>query len=170
VCEGRVTEREYFSDLRHHERIALSLEFSTGGVPHTLVQKAVDAKRGQRQYDQIWVVFDIDEHPHVAEAKRQAMDNGIHTAVSNPCFELWPLFHFQDQTASITRHQVQSRCRKHMNGYEKRLNYLTLRPRLDDAIKRALHLRHLQSLRGEVGGNPSTDVDMIVKSLLDAKK
>ena len=77
-------------------------------MPKTLVERAVamkreaalEAKRKKDEnlkYDQVWCVFDIDEHPFVPEAKQQARDNGIEVAISNPCFELWALLHFRDQ-------------------------------------------------------------------------
>lgn len=81
-------------------------EIVRGGVPKTVVELAVKLKKeseGQARrrrdvnlrYDHIWCVFDIDEHPFVPEARQQARDNRIDVAVSNPCFELWLLLHFQ---------------------------------------------------------------------------
>jgi hypothetical protein len=65
-------------------------------------------------YDEVWCVFDIDEHPFVPETKRQARDNEISTAISNPCFELWIRLHFQDRRAHIERAQVQHKCRRYL--------------------------------------------------------
>ena len=76
------------------------MEISPGGEPKALVQRAVEKKkdaerlaRSQKdsnlRYDQVWCVFDIDEHRLIPEAKQQAVANGIELAISNPCFELW---------------------------------------------------------------------------------
>src|ERR1039457_414615 len=123
VCEGEVTDPDYFDDMRRMERGIIELEIAPGGVPKTVVERAVfmkkqserDAKRRKdenHRYDSVWCVFDIDEHPFVPEAKQQTQANAINIAVSNPCFELWFLLHFQDQTAHIDRHKVQHMCRQ----------------------------------------------------------
>ena len=88
VCEGEVTERQYFSDLRHLKRVPLTLKFIAGAGPATLVQKAASVRKAPNDYDRIWVVFDVDAHPGLAGAKKQAEDNGLSVIVSNPCFEL----------------------------------------------------------------------------------
>jgi hypothetical protein len=54
--------------------------------------------------DEVWCVFDVDEHPKLAEARDQANANGIQLAVSNPCFELWLLLHFQEHRAHAGGH------------------------------------------------------------------
>jgi hypothetical protein len=71
--------------------------------------------------EEVWCVFDIDEHPLIPEAKDQARANGIEMAISNPCFELWALLHFQDQRAHIEQGKVQQSRRQRMPGYEKRV-------------------------------------------------
>src|SRR5271156_3507691 len=112
ICEGEVTEPKYFNDLRHLTRSLIELSIEPGGTPKTLVERAVDlkkaaardAKRGKDEnlkFDVVWCVFDVDEHPYLAEAQQQARVNGIKVAVSNPCFELWALLHFQEQHAYI---------------------------------------------------------------------
>lgn len=171
VCEGGVTEPEYFRDLYVRERSLIELEISPGGTPKTLVERAVAkkkeserrAKRDENErYQHIWCVFDVDEHPYLAEAQQQARDNKIDVAVSNPCFELWALLHFQDRRAWIDRAQVQSLCRQHMPGYERRLPCDVLHPRTSEARQRAIELDHWHGTRGTEGDNPSTAVYRLV--------
>jgi hypothetical protein len=45
VCEGEITERCYFNDLRHQTRSLVELSIEPGGTPKTLVERAVDLKR-----------------------------------------------------------------------------------------------------------------------------
>ena len=45
VCEGEVTERHYFNDLRHLMRSLVELDIDPGGTPKTLVERAVDVKK-----------------------------------------------------------------------------------------------------------------------------
>jgi hypothetical protein len=121
VCEGIVTEKRYFEYLGRAERISVQLMVQAGGTPKALVERAVELKKsaGAGGFDEVWCVFDIDEHPLVPDAKQQARDNGIQLAISNPCFELWALLHFQDQRAEIDRRQTQRLCRQHIAGYQK---------------------------------------------------
>lgn len=132
------------------------------------MERAVAAKKSKREYDQIWVVFDVDEHPKLAEAHQQARSNHLNVAQSNPCFELWALLHFQDQTAELTRHHAQRLCRQHMPGYEKLLPYAQLSGRVEAACARAEQLREQHTRNGTARGNPSTDVDFLVRVMLGA--
>lgn len=40
------------------------------------------------RFDEVWGVFDIDEHPNLPEVRELAAENGIELAISNPRFEL----------------------------------------------------------------------------------
>jgi hypothetical protein len=176
VCEGEVTERNYFNDLRHLMRSLVDLDIDPGGKPKTLVERAVDlkktadkdARRAKDQnlkYDAVWCVFDVDEHLLLAEAQQQARDNGIEVAVSNPCFELWALLHFQEQHAHIGRHEVQRLCRQYMPGYEKRLPCQTLLAEYDEAVRRSIQLEQWHQTRDTVGANPSTGVHRLTEEI-----
>jgi hypothetical protein len=176
VCEGTRTEPSYFQGMRHLQRSLVELELSPGGTPKTLVERAVEKKKEavraakrsadrNQLYDEIWCVFDIDEHPFVPEAKDQAQANGIPVAVSNPCFELWILLHFQDQRGHMERGQVQSLCRKYLPDYEKKVPCERLAALHADAVRRATDLETWQELRGCKGDNPSTGVHLLAERI-----
>ena len=170
VREGTRTEPEYFMDMRNRERSLVDLDIRPGGDPKALVERAAflrkESERRARKdanerYEHVWCVFDVDEHAHLAEALQQARDNRIDVAMSNPCFELWALLHFQDQRAWIDRSAVQHLCRQHMPGYKKRLPCDVLHPRVDDARRRAIELGQ--------GDNPSTTVYRLVDIIRQAR-
>ena len=176
VCEGIRTEKGYFQSLRHAERIPIDLEILAGGTPKTLVERAVKRKREadttakksgdpNSRFDEVWCVFDVDEHPFLPEAKQQAADNQIQVAVSNPCFELWVLLHFRDQNRHIERSKVQHACRQELPGYEKALPSDKLFPKYPEALKRAQELDKWQNSRNKAGGNPSTGAYLLVEKL-----
>ena len=112
--EGRITEPEYL-DIMAGSRVSLDFGAS-GATPMSLVQRARrEVKRNRRahtddRFDEVWCVFDCDEHPRLEQALREARDSGIRTALSNPCFELWLVLHVEDQKAFIHRHAIQDRC------------------------------------------------------------
>ena len=177
VCEGTVTEPCYFRDVRHVERSLIELQIEPRATPKTIVERAVelkkqanrDAKRradDNLKYDEVWCVFDVDDHRLIVEAKEQAKANGVEVAISNPCFELWALLHFQDQRADIERGKVQHLCATCMPGYEKKLDYEALRPKYSDALKRAEDLEKWHDSRGTVGANPSTPVHRLVQRIM----
>jgi RloB-like protein len=176
VCEGTLTEPGYFQETRRLERSLIDLEISPGGEPKALVQRAVEKKKNAERlarsqkdsnlrYDQVWCVFDIDEHPLIPEAKQQAGANGIELAISNPCFELWALLHFRDQRAHIERGPLHHECKKYMPGYEKQLPSAQMHPLCDDAMGRARDLDRWQISRGCEGANPSTGVYRLMERI-----
>jgi hypothetical protein len=176
VCEGTVTEPCYFRDVRHVERSLIELQIEPRATPKAIVERAAELKKqadhdaerrtdDNLRYEEVWCVFDIDDHRLIPEAKDQARANGIELAISNPCFELWALLHFQDQSAHIARGKVQRLCATCMPGYEKRLDYETLRPKYPDALHRAQELEKWHDLRSTVGANPSTAVYRLVERI-----
>ena len=181
VCEGTQTEPGYFRETRHLEHSLIDLEISPGGVPKALVERAVEKKkdaerlaRSQKDsnllYDEVWCVFDIDEHRLIPEAKQQAGAHGIELAISNPCFELWALLHFRDQRAHIERGPLHHECKQHMPGYEKQLPSARLHPLCDDALRRASELDQWQRSRGCEGENPSTGVYRLMERIRSLRR
>jgi len=90
----------------------------SGYVPKSLVNHARELVRRQRKgerddrFDEIWCVFDRDEHPGVSSAIQEARDLGVGVAFSNPCFELWLVLHVEDRSAYVSRREIQRRCRE----------------------------------------------------------
>jgi RloB-like protein len=116
LVEGEVTEEAYllFWKRRLREKTLVDIH-DFHGTPMSLVEQAVAIKefeekedrRGRgRMHDEYWCVFDVDAHPYLQEAMDLARNKGVHTAISNPCIELWFLLHFHAQTAYIERHEV----------------------------------------------------------------
>ncbi len=184
ICEGTKTEPTYFKNFRNqeHNRLIDIIVDDTAGVPRTLVNRAVEIRkaanrRAQREqdanlrYDEIWCVCDVDAHPMLQEALVQARDNGILVAISNPCFELWLLLHFHDQTAHLSRHEAQTQCRVHLSDYEKAVTkeyFRQLQAAYSTAVRRAEHLRNRHQTAGSpLHENPSTTVDRLTERILE---
>jgi RloB-like protein len=183
ICEGKVTEPSYLRGLKEAEEIRLVdvIIDDQGGTPKTLVERGVarmkaanKAAKGARdeslRYDEIWCIFDVDDHPKLMDAKQQAEAHGLKIAVSNPCFELWLLLHFKDQRAWIHRHDAQAACRDEIKEFEKRIDFKEISHRVDAAVKRATDLERWQETRGSLGENPSTTVHKLVERLKDLSK
>lgn len=179
-CEGEVTEPEYFGGWRRSLRSRLiQIEISPErGDPLRLVQQAVLAKdaaeiRAKRErddnllYDEIWCVLDVDDHARLENARQLAQQRGIHLAVSEPCFELWGLLHYQDQWAYIQCSAVGDALRRHLPNYDKRLDFEAIRPAYVTARGRAIAIDE-RRIRNDGDSNPSTDVWRLVDRLSES--
>lgn len=122
LTEGRVTEPDYLRRWARRNRGLVRVDFfDAGKTPEVLVRQARDCVRQQNprsrradpDFDEIWCVFDTDEHRHLSQAVDDARQSRVEVAVSNPCFELWLVLHVQEQTAHIHRHDVQDLASEH---------------------------------------------------------
>lgn len=178
--EGKATESEYLTHYKRLHRQTTTVEIDPfHGTPLALVKRAAEtkrrnekrAKREGRAHDEVWCVFDVDEHAHLSEAIVQARDNGINIAISSPCIELWFLLHFENQTAFIERHDVQRRSKEKL-GCEKRLDKEALElleENFGDAKDRAQGLDKKHEGDGSPEHeNPSTNVWEIIDSIARA--
>lgn len=119
VTEGTETETQYFKGLARIVRATgvdvVGLDVvGVGRDPATVVEVAAERSgrirsRGPSgdKYDQVWCVVDVDTHTTLEQAVRAAAASNISMAVTNPCFELWLLWHFQDFTRYADGNEVQ---------------------------------------------------------------
>ncbi len=146
------------------------------GVPLTVVQDAIrlrqaanDEAKRQRddnlRWDEVWGVFDVDDHPNLAQAINLAADNEVEVAISNPCFELWALLHFQDQRAHIERAKLRQALQRHLPGYDKTLDFARMHPGYPEALRRAAELGREADRAGDPGRNPTTGVPRLTASI-----
>jgi hypothetical protein len=100
-----------------------------------MVEEAKRRKRDKQDcYDQVFCVFDVEAkvtqkcRDGLLEALRSARDAGVSIAMSNPCFEIWLLWHKIDHSGWIASDAAQRRCEelglthgkggKHIQGTE----------------------------------------------------
>lgn len=93
------TEEQYLKHWSrlHRDTVRLEVDPERGCAPMTLVRYAAERRRQEqydknhgrgRPHDQIWCVFDCDDHPRISTARETARENNILLAFSNPCIEL----------------------------------------------------------------------------------
>lgn len=168
----------YFDELvvRYRLGTANVEVVGTGSDPHTVVREAKvrrkqEIRRGG-QYDEVYCVFDHDEHPAFDDASRDAENNGLKLARSWPCFEFWIFLHFRFSRKPYTREGGRSLCENcirdlqvHLPGYTKADPGLfgRLFDRLEEAKANA---RRAAVDADEVGEfNPSTEIHLLVDYL-----
>ena len=172
VTEGEKTEPQYINEfLRIHRRPNIRVE-GTGFDPQGVVEKAIELKRslgrGTRAY--VWAVFDRDEHLRFEEALQLAQRNDIRVAVSNPCFELWAVFHYQDYAAHIERHECQRLLAQLCAGYQADRGKLfkdteVIHTNHDAAVQRGKRSLHDREKEDNPRGNPSTSMHVLMESI-----
>ena len=174
LTEGKITEPGYLTAWARRYRHSVRIDLSECGMaPETLVDHAAQhmrrrrrSGRGDREFDEIRCVFDIDEHGNIPAAIHNARQSGIEVAVSNPCIELWLVLHVEDQAAYIHRRNVQRRANELELTVGKKISeraWTTLFDEFETARQRAKGLDQRHSGNGSPPrSNPSTDVWRLV--------
>jgi RloB-like protein len=175
--EGLRTEVQYIYSWYRTNRAQVLVEIDERhGTPMTLVNAALDAKRTEQReerrnrgkaHDEYWCVFDRDEHPQFDEAIKLARENGIGIAMSNPCLELWFVWHFADYAAHVERDVVQRRAAEYLGCGKSltaaALEKLTESGRYDAAKRRALGMDAKHEGDGSSPGtNPSSTMHVLI--------
>lgn len=188
-CEGKNTERVYFEAIRRIcSSTLIKVEiFAEGNVPYTLAEKAVERARKEglvpkshrkknsfEENDEIWVVFDRDEHPRFEEAIAHCKNHGIKIGRSNPCFEVWLILHIEDYDKIQPRNQVQALLSKLRPEYNKsgakKVDCDELVTHVVKAEERASKQLDLRKKQGVNFGNPSTTVGQLTRAIRKADK
>ena len=174
--EGQNTEPEYlegFAKIHGNSLVKIKL-VAAAGVPKTIVDLASEAqmqatrsKDSFTEYDQVWAVFDRDEHEHVEQAMSVAKSRGVQVAFSNPCFEVWLLLHHGDYDADEHRKETQKRYQAIDKGFDpggsKSPDLQALMSGYPEACRRAKRMRARREEERAPKGAPYTDVDALTE-------
>lgn len=193
VCEGSKTEPHYLGEIRAEFRLhTANVQVQPGllgTAPIQVVEYAeqlfvngdVDRQIEPRAFEQVYAVFDRDDHItyHNALAKAQALDGKLRNDLkqrvrfeaiaSVPCFELWLLLHFENVLAPLHRTDVYHRLRQYLTEYDKGQagHFVQTSQYLDVATQRAEQLA-AQSTAYH-GIDPYTDIHRLVTLLTTLK-
>ncbi|MBF4636215.1 RloB domain-containing protein [Agreia pratensis] len=133
-----------------------------------LVSAALEAKRSEAKkgspFDEVWCVVDGPLVVADEEAATRARRFDIKIARSNPSFDLWLLLHFTDHELPTEPAELREVLEQFRDGV------LNLRGLYDAAARRAADLRQLHLGRGTQEGNPTTNIDELVGSLLESMR
>ncbi|MFI0801371.1 RloB-like protein [Amycolatopsis lurida] len=177
MCEGKKTEHQYFSRIAAFFR-ASSVNVATcdiegmGKDPVSVVKRAIEkrdkaAKNVDEKYSQVWCVVDVDEHKNLEDALLLAKQNRIGVVVSNPCFEIWALWHYEDHNAHITTKAVQRKLKRWIPEYDKDLPGNFPYANCDEAKKRAVARQ--KNTEGSISQNPGSAAWLVVDAVKRAK-
>lgn len=197
VTEGEKSEPDYFN------RLISSLGLTTakvrvsgegGSAPISVFQAAQDILDRDDDYEQVYVVFDRDDHTTYDDAvnkvlglaKRKSFRKKIVEAITSvPCFEVWFRLHASNSCKPYTGRAGRQTAAKAMvsdlrlckidgkdvfseyekNGCESFFDKLT--PHRPDAVLRSIRILDEAKARGDADHheNPSTRVHLVVEAL-----
>ena len=124
-CEGAKTEPAYFKALQDEfDRVQLEIN-PVGGDPQRVADKAIEHQQKNRrrrqssfeESDQVWAVFDRDQHATYAAALDRCRTTGVRVASSDPCFELWLVLHFAMYDRPAASAEVQRQLHRLFPAY-----------------------------------------------------
>jgi hypothetical protein len=193
LTEGVVTEPVYFGTLKAKLALqTLEVEVSPQGKgdPRRLAESALEERAARRKaakqnklsyaqapdFDEMWIVFDSDvplEHDRYHDGVAFAKAKGVKCAQSTPCIEYWLLLHKTLTTAImpkckdvIPRLSDAIGAKYDKDGKESAKLIPPLLEHLPEAMKKAARVRQGHRDSGAPApANPSTDVDMLVKTI-----
>ncbi|MBG1271506.1 RloB family protein [Nostoc sp. WHI] len=188
ACEGSKTEPIYFNSIRNELRSPtldiIILPHQNKTDPTSIIERLIEERQQRKdnqqwtKEDKAWAVFDGDEHIEKSLANWQSTINRaksqkINLAITNPCFELWYLIHFQDYFAQITRDRLLNLLKKHIPDYDKSMCLYPkpLKSLTEQAIERADKIAK-QIERNELDeySNPCcSELPKLISSLLSLK-
>lgn len=179
---GELAETKYFQECKDYLRshaITVYKPFKHLS-PWELIDKVMLKKTEltekrkffEKDNDQCWCVFDVDDYwrnnpKKFAEALKIAHQNDIYLAWSNECFELWYLLHFQALQTGIPRKDYDTKLKRHFrsldgNSYVKNCSvFARLIEKQVSAVKNSKQIFQ----EGKVEENPSTAVFQLIEEL-----
>lgn len=162
-CEGE-SEEAYVKFLRSKYRLPIEICPSVAGlsiskehIKHFKKDKSIHPK------DKDFLIYDLDRDDIL---ERLEMIKGATIISSNPCLEVWYLFHYVDRRAELTTAQCLALLRRYLPKYKKgdigADLQSTLIKKMDLAISRARDL--------PVRTNPSSDMPLFLEALETASR
>lgn len=173
VCEGKCTEPNYFKSFKVTSATIKveGLGCNTYSLVKRTIQLKSEASKLDIDYDQVWSVFDRNDHPaqNFNNAFVLAEQNKIHIAYSNNAFELWYLLHFNYYESAILRKDYIAKL-DHLLGHKYEKNSKTIYEEILDKQPHAIqNSKKLLEKYGESynpeKANPSTTVHLLVEEL-----
>ncbi|EXJ15725.1 RloB family protein [Imhoffiella purpurea] len=172
AAEGQQTERQYFAMFRS-TRVqvkVLAAGADNRSAPEYVLERL---RRFQDEYqldegDSLWLMLDVDRwgSDKLAAVAREAKSVGFGLAVSNPCFEVWLLYHFTADIPATDRcGDIEQALRQATgSGYNKsRLQPECFAPHLSAALERSEAAD--PSPRGRWPKDPGSHVYRVIREL-----
>ena len=161
--EGLVTERQYLELLRQHLRprhATFSIK-PIGKDPSRVFREYRKAER-RGDFDRAILVVDVDQHHKLDEVLRECRSStAVDAIVTNPCFELWLLWHAADRQRHTETPECVGLARINNLTRDKDLNTKFPISSFPAAVKRAQQAWS-EFAPNERGPNPSSAMPWLI--------
>lgn len=179
-AEGKnKTETKYFNSFNRLQdtyivKFARNNRTDPKGMVTSIHKEASTEGITGRNGDEVYVLLDADSEQYKKEQIKEAISIGknknVNVIISNPCFELWLLLHFEYTTKYFSSNrELIKELKRYIKNYEKNLDVFTmLEDKQMDALKNAkkLHSVHAETRKQlRYVQNPETDIDILVDKL-----
>ena len=136
ATEGSVTEVQYFNQLQEQEVLS-PFRFQIKVIPpkenksapnHIIKSLTFYKKQFQiKADDELWMVIDRDRWNvnMISDIISQCKQKGIGLCISNPCFELWLILHFEDLSKISSDMRGKLLINKKVNGRTESKRYIS---------------------------------------------
>ncbi|CAM2008309.1 RloB domain-containing protein [Acanthopleuribacter pedis] len=173
AVEGQKDEVQYFEALRahlnHHCKLVIARaqerhDPSPMGTFRRLHAEVHKNRRYHPGHDQFWMVVDRDRYHRqgsLQQAVTHCIEAGYQMAVSNPSFDLWLVFHFENPTRAMPKSI--KKYRKHLMDQAQIHDFSGLMQRLNTAMA---HARATDNGRDPWPQQPGSHVYKLVESLV----
>jgi hypothetical protein len=184
VCEGKVTEPDYFKSFPYYSKLGAQYSYgavhivSGAGQYEKVVTKAqnvrndLEKKYGMILPNEVWCVFDCDGDPDALNrAIQKARSKKFNAIYSVQCFELWFLLHFQMVSVAINKAEYDRKISRYLDiSYTHGTTgmYDLLKEHQGIAIQTAKQLWKQKGQIGELQSDPITNVFLLVEALNNA--
>lgn len=164
-CEGE-SEEAYVRHLRTTKRVPVEIvsKITRNQISARKIRESIK-NSPTHEKDKVYLMYDIDVKDFLQKLKsiQSQIQKQIHTEliVSNPCFELWYIYHICSHTAEISSEncikKLQTLCLNYKKGYLPVNLNLKLEKHKCDAIKRSKNQKPFE--------NPSTLLYLLLEEL-----
>jgi hypothetical protein len=166
VTNGKDTELDYFNALREESWVTadkITPKFINGAPVKAVIRAA--AIRAENEYDEAWVVCDVDEFGVRAAMDEAARHDDVELVLSKPCFEVWLILHLRQGCPGFNdATQAGVYLERLLPHWDKTtLRFSDFSPGVFDAADRA------KGLGEPPDANPSTVVWRVIESLRAAR-
>jgi hypothetical protein len=162
-CEGK-TEESYIAFLRTKYRLPIEIISKVAGssINSNYIKKTKQGKPTDSK-DRDFLMYDGDVTSIIDQLKK--LDEAT-MIISNPSIELWFLFHYKNQKASITVEEcIRELCNRNRTQYKKGVLDKKLMEKLDGEYKKACE----RSKESRLFNNPSSNVYEMIEALEEVK-
>lgn len=109
ATEGRETEKSYFNLFRSRRvqvKVLPTGEDNCSSPKHVLERlQSFKEEHDLLANDTLWLMVDVDrwKERNLSEVAKRAYQQEFKLAISNPCFEVWLLCHFQSPPSNVKK-------------------------------------------------------------------